>query len=1677
MRSDRLSKKGPVASGKWPVASNTHHASRMTHDVLRITFSVFLIFLLLPPATAAAQTQSPSYWQYRAADRLQHVLAADMDGDGIDDFIVVDENGKVDLLDATGSLQFSYTAPEPVLAVDAIDNAASSQSEQGIVLGLRNRLIRLSAAGTEIWQVPLTSLMTPADLFTSGGRDAEAEWLAQYEAVPVSLDSFDTDGDGRNEIVVLLKSGQIQLFSPDGNLLWRYVRNSNPTLATQPHMAVADLDGDGQAEIALGLFNPHLRFSQLALIDQNGRIRWEQEQPISGRITTLALIPTNGQTAIAVGTNLGHIALYDAGRQRLWFRTVNKPITSLTPIQLAAGTGLAVGTNAGSIIAYNGQGRRQWTRHLAPNADRSILALSAASFMPPDNQPAMAAILGAPDNVGEPNDVVLLASNGRTLDTLAAVEALGPTQLLDMNGDAVNELLLSRFAQIELRGIGIGASEFASDWDYDLLGLPNSLLVIDFEQDGEDELLVGTENGRIHRLNNDGSFSWVVNPGVAITHLAPLPNPATNTPDVVVVRNQPITQPDGSIIYESGIALRQANGEQVWEQSLPTQITSLQVAELNGRGRPEIIIGADNGDIIAFASGGSELWRATLPERVEQLLALRIPTSQDPLLIAATTHRLYQVNLGFIPWIMAVYTEPIRAVYPIEQSNNEISGLIVFVADNQTYGITLQGRRLSQWPLIIDGPPRYTLFAPELPLDDPLPQNSRAQEVINSFLYTTDAGHLRYLVVAAGVPRLSWLLTGLGRISSLYWGDLNSDGVPNMAVGDENGRVDLYDVASNTRRPELVDRLDLGSSVFALTVLQRENSQKSDLLSITQNGVVQLFRVQENRPPLLTNPEVDANQGRYNLVVSVNDAEQDDVTVRLDVFDPATQEWSAQEEQQLAGDGGKLFWLLDNPPTMENGVHYRFHYNDGFHQGEITPPPAPVPALPPRLTNRPLMGVLALAVSGLILVLYLRQSQSPTSKARRFYRTLVQEPAATLLRIEGQYQHSNGPPDFLLSLANQARQRQDMHIANLADGLFLITNQPRAGLPIIINTLKDVRQYAHPSWECLERWEQLFRLSRSLLEAPSITELSLLRPQLKQVLSLLEETDHGSPALDALLLILSNLRNSKRVDLAEDSLVYLNEAAVLLSAFWEGLSNRPSVERPLIEAIVTRWSGLVSAEIEDLQGRADLVVSLKTKRLVPTDQTEVVLEIRNNGRAAAENLIAVLAENPAYAWNGRPQLISLLPPGRTQQVSFAIEPQVNDRFRLVLNLTFDDHNQRDKAVAFGDMVHLLPPVREFRPIANPYLPGTPLRRNSAIFFGRQEMFDFIGDNADRLSHRNVLILVGQRRTGKTSILLRLGQHLPHNLLPVYIDCQSLGVTPGMPALLYDLAWTIADALAARGLDLAVPEPALWQEEPTRFFQRQFLPQAKSLLPENTTLLFVFDEFEAFENLVQDGILPPTLFPYLRHLMQHSEGLSFIFVGTRRLEEMSADYWSVLFNIALYQKIGYLAEDVARRLIQEPVAPNLVYDDLAINKILRVTAGHPYFLQLVCYTLVKRANGKRRSYVTISNVNAALDEMLSLGEMHFAYLWQRSTYAEKALLTAVSHLMDQDNSFHPADMVQYLEPYGIHLTPAAVTAALKSLVERDILQEVTEGTVALYELKIGLVGLWAAKHKSLTHLYK
>ena len=1611
----------------------------------RLLWLFFLLGLLLFPAHALAQS-SPIYWRYEAFGSLDLLEVADVNHDGMDEFVLVAESLNVALVLSDGSEAWTYRAQSPILQLATADIDGAVNADREIALATASHLILLDSHGSVRWEQPI-----PVE--------------------PVALAAFRVGGSEAEQVLLAGRDGRLILFNAEGGTVWEYTVSGAVSTDVLPRIVVDDINQDGNSEVTLGYFLAR-GFSQLATIDSGGTEIWKRS--VTGRITAMTHVhfDPDAPPLIAVGTvlqtNRTFVYVYDAleGAEQ-WYRTPTKTVTSLTPAQLPEGPALLVGTSVGTIVAYDFQGRRYWTRAYAAQPNRRISTISAlAEGLPvagePDDeigapQRFSLAVTLAPEPGSTTADVLVLNGDGRVLETFSSAISSGLTRLTDVNRDSKGELLLVRFAALELLDPGIGTRQNLPGWNYSLDAQPQAALVADVDGSGQDELLIGANDGRLHILSNDAGnntpTSRVENLGGVITQIALADTGLDGPADIVVVHNTIITDEEQRERSEGGIMVLRPDGRLIWQQTLPTIISSLLVADINNSRRSEIIIGTNDGQILTYSLAGEEFWRVTINGSVEHLVALDGQRVGRIEIVATTSAgELYKINnKGTVVTQEITYLADITSLHRIDQTGELQAQLLLTVDDGTVRGLNWRGIELPNWVRRMDGLPTLSVPAG------------------NSFLIATDEARLIRLDFD---NTLLWQLDDLGLVKSLYWGDLDGDVRPDIAVGNRDGDVLLY--TGDGSGPW--DRLSLGSGVYFVGALRTAVGDQGELIVVNDNGEVHQFRAQVNRPPLLSNPQTEAGQSQYSVYVSVKDVENDLVRVRLDVYDAQTDAWLDQGTRTVNG-VGTMFWSVD-PLLATNGLRYRFSYTDGSQTGEVGPLPGVVSLPPEASSNVAAATVLlgTLVISGGFI--YLRYNRSASWQARRVYQRLKQRPQKTLDLLAAEYSHSKGSPDFLLNVGNQARQDSNRLVASLADGLFLLADRPEAALAIINAALEEA---AALDMRCdnLPLWTQNCRHGLALLEAPSITESSLLRPQLVQLLEMQMDASESSPDMAALLPILTALRDSERVDLAEDRLVYLHEAQALIRQLQEQLLGSPVRISTLIAgAIANRWDGLVSAAIEELRGQARISITLKTKRLAPQPSGIVVaLEVGNYGRASAENITLALAEDPAYeSLNGEIH-ISILPPGRTRQVEVGIRPRVEDRFRALFRVTYDDRHQQGKSIAFGDMVYLLAPARPFTPISNPYLPGTPLRRHSALFFGREDLFQFVAENAGKLVQRNVLILMGQRRTGKTSALLRLEAYLPPHVLPVYIDCQSLGVTPGMPAFFHDIAWLVSDALAARGIDLPVPEPEAWQANPTGMFERQFLPAARAAVPPHTTFLMVFDEFEAFENLVGDGLLPPTLFTYLRHLMQHGEGMGFVFAGTRRLEEMTTDYWSVLFNIALYRQIDFLDRDAAIRLITEPVAPNLIYDDLALEKILRVTAGHPYFLQLVCYTLVNRANAEGSGYVTINDVNAGLEEMLRLGEVHFAYIWQRSTPVERALLTAVAHLMDRDLPFRPAELQQYLADYGIHLAPTEVIAGLNRLVERDIMRQFSSEATTLYELKIGLVGLWTAQNKSLSKLHE
>lgn len=183
----------------------------------------------------------------------------------------------------------------------------------------------------------------------------------------------------------------------------------------------------------------------------------------------------------------------------------------------------------------------------------------------------------------------------------------------------------------------------------------------------------------------------------------------------------------------------------------------------------------------------------------------------------------------------------------------------------------------------------------------------------------------------------------------------------------------------------------------------------------------------------------------------------------------------------------------------------------------------------------------------------------------------------------------------------------------------------------------------------------------------------------------------------------------------------------------------------------------------------------------------------------------------------------------------------------------------------------------------------------------------------------------------------------------------------------------------------------------------------------------------------------------------------------------------LFNITLYQHVGNLSQADTLRLIQEPVAEfGMRYDDLVLDKIWRLTSGHPYFLQLLCHSLVNLHNRAKHSYLTISDVNNVLDGILASGEAHFIYLWSESSPSERMVLFALSRIMPLTGTASDISIGDYLAERGMTLPRIQIRSALHQLALREILtvnnHEDSENST-IYRWQLGLLGLWVEKYKS------
>ena len=368
-----------------------------------------------------------------------------------------------------------------------------------------------------------------------------------------------------------------------------------------------------------------------------------------------------------------------------------------------------------------------------------------------------------------------------------------------------------------------------------------------------------------------------------------------------------------------------------------------------------------------------------------------------------------------------------------------------------------------------------------------------------------------------------------------------------------------------------------------------------------------------------------------------------------------------------------------------------------------------------------------------------------------------------------------------------------------------------------------------------------------------------------------------------------------------------------------------------------------------------------------------------------------------------------------------------------------------------------------RRYVNPYIAGSPVT-GTEMFFGREDVFSFVQRNLIGRHRDTPIVLYGQRRTGKTSVLYQLHRHLDPRYRCIFIDLHGLSLD-GVGDLMWGTANSIRRGLQRdHQLSVGIPDRAEFFADPMSVFETVFLDAVWQVLGEDDHLVLMIDEVVRLDEEVRAGRLKREVFDYLRHLMQHFARLDFIFSLGSGLEGMKKDY-AFLFSVGLYHRISFLEPAAARALITQPVRDHYQVKDDAVEKILQITSGHPYYTQLVCHCMFDRWSRSPKHAMTVADVDAVLAEAIELGSANLTYVWEDSTPEEQAMMAGMAAVMHGRSRPVTVDHVREAwRKIGVSLPEDEVARAVRSLISREVVAG--ERT---YAFAVDLQRMWLEKH--------
>lgn len=394
--------------------------------------------------------------------------------------------------------------------------------------------------------------------------------------------------------------------------------------------------------------------------------------------------------------------------------------------------------------------------------------------------------------------------------------------------------------------------------------------------------------------------------------------------------------------------------------------------------------------------------------------------------------------------------------------------------------------------------------------------------------------------------------------------------------------------------------------------------------------------------------------------------------------------------------------------------------------------------------------------------------------------------------------------------------------------------------------------------------------------------------------------------------------------------------------------------------------------------------------------------------------------------------------------------------------------------------------------SSPYIVGNPVDQ-AGMFYGRSDIIQRIRVQVAREGVANVILLEGNRRTGKTSILKRLQdpEVLP-GWLPVYCSFQqAAGDAERLGVPTEDLFRAIGMALVKTCFKEGIVIPIEGMPAEASKVFRLKLPkvvnryfreagdafQALNALVEESIeavkprrLLLMLDEFDKVQEGIDSGVTSPQAPENIRNLYQDHTAMAGVLTGSRRIKRLREEYWHALFGFGYRIGVDPLAVADARALVTDPVHGRLQFAPGAVDAIITATARQPFLIQSVCARIFEQAAETSEQRVTLAAAKKAMDALVTDSE-HFKTLWQYAGTARRRYVLWLVHQLQDGEDPVGVDLLSLrLEEASIPLRQDDdVADDLEFLRELELVDQVEEAWKVVYRLTVPLMGRWMKAH--------